>query len=110
MAAAISIGAITATDRIMSLLVRRCASRMTRFRSGTKSTAISATARLDGQLAVLDAVRLVGLGAEPAMAVRLVVLVVPLQPHDPAVALAREHVGPAAVDDPPGAGDAHRAA
>src|SRR5258708_12293909 len=92
MAAAISIGAITATDRIMSLLVRRCASRMTRFRSGTKSTAISATARLDGHLAVLDAVRLVGLGAEPAMAFPLVVLLVPPDPPHPALALAAHRV------------------
>src|SRR5882672_10683599 len=43
------------------------------------------------QLPVFDPVRLIGRRAEPAFAVRLVVLIVPREPHHRAVALEREH-------------------
>src|SRR5689334_1535995 len=52
------------------------------------------------QPAVLDAVRLVRVGAQPAVAVRLVVLVVALEPDHPAVALEGQHVGGDAVQEP----------
>src|SRR5215216_7537285 len=52
------------------------------------------------QRLVLDAMRLVGVGAEPAMAVGLVVLVVALEPFDVAVALEGQHVRGDAVEEP----------
>ena len=52
------------------------------------------------ELPVLDPVRLVGVGAEAARAVRLVVLVVALEPLDVAVALEGEDVGGDAVEEP----------
>src|SRR5688500_9010480 len=48
--------------------------------------------KLSGQLAVLDAVRLIGGGAEAALAIGLVVLVVAFEPLHAAVAFKREHV------------------
>ena len=62
------------------------------------------------QLPVLDAVRLVGLGAEPRVPVRLVVLVVALEPHDLAVALEGQDVRGDAVEEPAVVADDHRAA
>ena len=44
--------------------------------------------------------RLVRLGAEPALAVGFVVLVVALEPHHLAVALERQHVRGDAVEEP----------
>ena len=52
------------------------------------------------QWLVLDAVRLVGVGAETAVPVGLVVLVVALEPFDVAVALEGQHVGGDAVEEP----------
>src|SRR5262249_42014379 len=62
------------------------------------------------QLPVLDAVGLVGVGAEAALAVGLVVLVVALEPDDLAVALEREHVRRDAVEEPAVVADHDRAA
>ena len=62
------------------------------------------------QLSILDPVRLVGLGAEPAVAIRLVVLVVALEPHHLAVAFERQHVRRDAVEEPAVVADHHRAA
>ena len=44
--------------------------------------------------------RLVGGGAEAALAVGLVVLIVPLEPHHLAVAFEREHVRRDAIEEP----------
>src|SRR5262245_15818135 len=52
------------------------------------------------QLAVADAVRLIGVHAEPAFAVGFVVLVVALEPNRLAVALESENVGRDAVEEP----------
>ena len=52
------------------------------------------------QLPVLDAVRLVGVRAEAALPIGLVVLVVAFEPHDLAVALEGEHVRGDAVEEP----------
>ena len=62
------------------------------------------------QRLVLDAVRLVGIGAEPAMAIRLVVGEVALEPLDVAVALEREDVRRDAIEEPAIVADHHRAA
>src|SRR3546814_13343751 len=56
--------------------------------------------RLARQRLVLDAVRLVGGGAEAAVAVLLVGLVVALEPHHLAVALEGEAVGGDAIEEP----------
>src|SRR5579883_3168285 len=65
---------------------------------------------LPHQRLVLDPVRLVGVGAEAAVAVGLVVLVVALEPFDVAVAFERQHVGGDAVEEPAIVTDDHRAA
>src|SRR4051812_1219 len=52
------------------------------------------------QLAVLDAVWLIGLGAEAPLAVGFVVLVVALEPLDGAVAFEGEDVGGDAIEEP----------
>src|SRR5207253_1675702 len=62
------------------------------------------------QAAVFDAVRPLGLGAEPAAAVGLVVLVVALEPDDAALALEGEDVGGDAVEEPAVVADDDRAA
>ena len=53
-----------------------------------------------GQLLVLDAVRLVGVGAELLVAARLVLAEVALEPAHLAVALEGQHVGGDAVEEP----------
>ena len=53
------------------------------------------------ELAVLDPVGLVGIGAEPPAAVGFVILVVALEPDDLAVALEGEDVGGDAIQEPP---------
>ena len=52
------------------------------------------------QLTVLDPMRLIGVRAQPAVPVGLVVLVVALEPDDLAVALEREDVRRDAVEEP----------
>jgi hypothetical protein len=59
---------------------------------------------------VPDRIGLVGLGAEAAVAVGLVVLVVALKPFDLAVALERQHVSRDPVEEPAIVADHHRAA
>src|SRR6266498_519234 len=61
------------------------------------------------QLAVLDPVRLFGFRPQAALAVRLVVLVVPLEPDHPAVAFEGQHVGGDAVEEPAVVADHDRA-
>src|SRR5438477_8370313 len=53
-----------------------------------------------GELAVFDAVRLISFGAEPAFAIDFVILIIPFEPHDLAVALEGEHVRRDAVEEP----------
>src|SRR5262245_40758350 len=48
----------------------------------------------------LQAVGTLGLGAEPALAVGLVVLIVALEPHHTPLVLEGEHVGGDAVEEP----------
>ena len=55
---------------------------------------------LPRQLPVLDPVRLIGFGAEPALAIGFVVLVVALEPHHLAVAFERQDVRRDAVEEP----------
>ncbi len=62
------------------------------------------------ELPVLDPMRPVGLGAQPAVAVGLVVLVVPFEPLHAAVAFEGEHVRGDAVEEPPVVADDHHAA
>ena len=52
------------------------------------------------QLPILDPMRLVGGGAEASVAVGLVILVIPLEPHDLALAFERQHMGGDAVEEP----------
>ena len=54
--------------------------------------------------------RLVGRGAEAALAVGFVVLVVAFEPLDLALALEGEHVGGDAIEEPPVVADDHRTA
>src|SRR5688572_25025715 len=61
------------------------------------------------QLAVLDAVRLIGGRAEAALPIGLVVLVVALEPLHPAVAFERQHVRRNAIEKPPIVRDDYRA-
>ena len=56
--------------------------------------------RLPRQLPILNPVRLVGIVAKPALLVGFVVLIVPLEPDNLAVALEREHVRGDAVEEP----------
>src|SRR5436309_2765219 len=65
---------------------------------------------LVSQLLVADAVGLGGLGAEAALAVGLVVLVVALEPDHPAVPLEGQHVSGDAVQEPAVVADHHHAA
>src|SRR5215213_2189411 len=51
--------------------------------------------------------RLIGGGAEAAMAVRLVILIVPLEPDDLTLALEREHVRRYTVKEPAIVADHH---
>ena len=44
---------------------------------------------------------LIGLGAKPAVSVRFVVLVVPLEPHHLAVPFEGQHVRRDAIEEPP---------
>ncbi len=55
---------------------------------------------LTRQFAVLDAVRLIGVRAEAAMAIGFVVLVVAFEPHHLRVAFKRHDVGGDAVEEP----------
>src|SRR6187399_1369927 len=56
---------------------------------------------LPRQLPILDAMRLIGFGAQAALAIGLVVLVVALEPHDLAVPFEREHVRSNTIEEPP---------
>src|SRR5258707_11322887 len=55
---------------------------------------------LSRQLPVLDTVRLIGCGAEPALPIGFIVLIIALEPHDLAVAFEREHVRRDAIEKP----------
>src|SRR4029077_9108450 len=63
-----------------------------------------------GERLVADLLRGFGARAQPLVPVRLVVLVVALEPHHPAVALEGEHVGGHPVEEPPVVADHHRVA
>src|SRR6185369_13282165 len=63
-----------------------------------------------GELLVLDAVRLVRLGAEAALAVGLIAFVVALEPDHLRVALEGQNVGGDTVEEPAVVADHHRAA
>src|SRR6185312_10943835 len=63
-----------------------------------------------GQRLVFEAMRLVGLRAEPALAVGLVIRVIALEPHHLAVALEGENMRRDAVEEPAVMGDDDRAA
>src|SRR5688572_23200515 len=65
---------------------------------------------LSRQLPVLDPMRRIRLGSQAAPAIRLVVLIVALEPDDAAVALEGEHVRGNAVEEPAIVADHHRAA
>src|SRR5574338_1428961 len=67
----------------------------------TLPTFLTIQRSLPRQLPVLDPVRLVGFGAEAALAVGFVVLVVTLEPHDLTVAFEGEHVRRDAIEEPP---------
>ena len=54
--------------------------------------------------------RLLGLGAEPALAISLVIGVVALEPHDLAVAFEGQDMGRDAIEEPAIMGDNHGAA
>src|SRR5207247_3859397 len=62
------------------------------------------------ELLVAQAVRLLGVGAETALAVRLVVLVVAFEPHHAALVLEREHVRRDPIEEPAVVADHHRTA
>src|SRR5882724_9925680 len=62
------------------------------------------------QLLVPDTVRLIGLGAEPAVAVGLIRLVVALEPDDFRIALEGQDVGRDAIQKPAIVADHHGAA
>jgi len=55
---------------------------------------------LPRQFPVLYPMRLVSRGPEATMAVGFVILVIPLEPHDLALSLEREHVRGDAVEEP----------
>src|SRR5690348_11190705 len=85
--------------------------------SGTEArTTVSAMIRvfqdrfLPRERLVADAVRLIGVDAEPLLALGLVGLVVPLAPDDLALPLEREDVGHDAVEEPAVVADDHGAA
>src|SRR4051812_40611828 len=59
---------------------------------------------------VLDAVRLVGVGAEAAMTIRFVIGEVAFEPLDVAIAFEREDVGRDPIEEPPIVTDHDRAA
>src|SRR5512133_143813 len=59
------------------------------------------TVHLSRELSILDAMRMVGLRAEAALAIRFVVLVVALEPHDLAVAFEGQHVRGDPIEEPP---------
>src|SRR5262249_3351124 len=65
---------------------------------------------LTSQLPILDAMRMLRLGTQTPLAVRFVILVVPLEPDDLAVALEREHVRRDAIEEPAVVADDDRAA
>src|SRR5512143_7345 len=71
-------------------------------RQGTMATVRLPSLRglLVHEPAVLDAVRLVGLGADALVQVLLVILVVALEEHDLRIALERQHVRRDAVEEP----------
>src|SRR5213080_121783 len=76
----------------------------------TPSNDASTTPGSVSELPVPDAVRLVGLGAQAAVPVGLVVLVVAFEPHAAAVALEGHDVGCDAIEEPAVVADHDRAA
>src|SRR5712672_3408170 len=74
---------------------RRAARSAAACRRGSKETLSGPSERL-----VADAMRLIGLGAQAPVPVSLVIGVIPLEPHDLAVALEGQHVGRDAVEKP----------
>src|SRR6185436_13728967 len=96
-----------APSRTRRSAARRCAEyrRERRFelrpcRSSPHLTCQAHLAHLPRQLPVLDPVRLIGRGAEAALPVGFVVLVVALEPDHLAVALEREDVRRDAIEEP----------
>src|SRR5688572_28214140 len=67
---------------------------------GVRSLPGAARTFLPGQFPILDAVRLVGLGSQPPLAIGFIVLVVALEPDDFAIALERQHMRRDAVQEP----------
>src|SRR5690349_6382159 len=61
----------------------------------------SAESALPCELPILDAMRPICLGAEATLPVGLVVLVIAFEPHHPAVALERQHMGGNPIEKPP---------
>ena len=53
-----------------------------------------------GESPILDPMRRVGLGAELALAVGFLVLIITIEPDDPALALEREQVRGTAIEEP----------
>jgi hypothetical protein len=45
--------------------------------------------------------RSIGFGAKPPLSIRFVVLIIPLEPHNAALAFEREHVRGNAIEKPP---------
>src|SRR5688572_13274597 len=82
----------------------------TKIASATQRMVEADIGPLPGQRLVLDAVRLVGVGAELLAADGLVLAEVALEPAHLAVALEGEHVGGDAVEEPAVVADDHRAA
>src|SRR5687767_6721550 len=70
----------------------------TKLRAGTSSRTFRSA--LPRELAVLDAMWSVRFGAEAPAAIRFVVLIVPLEPDDTAVAFEREDVRGDAIQEP----------
>src|SRR5262245_30683724 len=62
------------------------------------------------QFAVLDAMRSIGFGTEPSVAIRLIVLIITLEPDHPAIAFECEHVSSDAIEEPPVVADDYRTA
>src|SRR5580765_2627142 len=73
---------------------------------GTSST-VAVRITSPGQFPVLDTVGLIGGRAKASLPIGLVILVVPLEPHDLAVAFEGEHVRGDAVEEPAIVADDH---
>src|SRR5439155_8881172 len=100
-----------------AMLVRGCRRRscsvMRRFLRRSLMTPFNEASTIDrsvSELSVPDAVGLIGLRAQAAVPVGLVVLIIPFEPHDAAVAFEGHDVGGDPVQEPAVVADHHRAA